>query len=106
MDRPKLEIRGSTLLIDIIRAYPAGEAQALMSRLAWPCGHCGGMTSEPLSMAAKRHGHNAGKVIECFRALETGGPTDEQVDAARAGDGRQKPDLFARYPGFSVSKRR
>lgn len=76
-----LEIRGSTLLIDIFRAYP-GTAAELSRRLLWPCAHCGGAISEPLTMAAIRHRNPPGAVLEAFRALETGGPTDEQVAAA------------------------
>ena len=53
-----------------------------MSRLAWPCAHCGGAFHEPLTMAAKRHRNSPRDVLEAFRALETGGPTDEKVARA------------------------
>ena len=67
--------------------FPGGEAARLMSRLAWPCAHCGGAFHEPLTMAAKRHANDPRAVLEAFRALCAGGPTDEQVAAAarRAG---------------------
>jgi hypothetical protein len=34
-------------------------------------------------VAAKRHQRDPRAVLEVFRALETGGPNAEQVDAAR-----------------------
>jgi hypothetical protein len=34
-------------------------------------------------MAAKRHARDPRAVIEAFRALERGGPTDDQTEAAR-----------------------
>jgi hypothetical protein len=46
------------------------------------CAHCGGAFHEPLTMAAKRHRRDPRAVLEAFRALETGGPNAEQVDAA------------------------
>lgn len=63
--------------------YPGGEAGALLAALALPCGHCGGAFHEPLTMAAKRHKRDPRAVLEAFRALEVGGPTAEQLDAAR-----------------------
>ena len=64
--------------------YPQGEAGRLMSRLAWPCAHCGGAFHEPLTMAAKRHANDPRAVLTAFRALADGGPTDAQVaEAAR-----------------------
>ena len=36
-------------------ATPDGAAARLMSRLYWPCAHCGGAFNEPLTMAAVRH---------------------------------------------------
>ncbi len=102
-DTHRLEISGSTLLIDILRHCPGGEAQSLMTRLAWPCGHCGGMTCEPLAMAAKRHRQNARKVIECFRALQTGGPTEAQIaDALAVPKKPAQEPLVGRYAGFSL----
>jgi hypothetical protein len=53
-----------------------------MSTLALPCAHCGGAFHEPLTLAAKRHRRDPRAVIEAFRALETGGPSEEQVEAA------------------------
>jgi len=63
--------------------FPGGEAGALLSQLSMPCAHCGGAFHEPLTMAAKRHGRDPRAVIEAFRALEHGGPTDDQTEAAR-----------------------
>jgi hypothetical protein len=62
--------------------FPDGKAARLMSRLALPCAHCGGAFHEPLTMAAKRHARDPRAVLEAFRALEHGGPSEEQVDAA------------------------
>ena len=75
-------IRGSTTIVELLRRYPGGDAASLMSRLHWPCAHCGGAFHEPLTMAAKRHRNSPRAVLEAFRALDGGGPTDEQVDAA------------------------
>jgi hypothetical protein len=77
------EIRGSTTIVELLQRYP-GEAARLMARLHWPCPHCGGAFHEPLTMAAKRHHNDPRKVLELFRALEGGGPTeDEIVEAGR-----------------------
>ncbi len=46
------------------------------------CAHCGGAFHEPLTMAAKRHARDPRAVLEAFRALETDGPSDEQVGRA------------------------
>jgi len=54
-----------------------------MAELSWACAHCGGAFHEPLTLAAKRHGRDPRAVLEAFRALESGGPTEEQVEAAR-----------------------
>jgi hypothetical protein len=62
--------------------FPDGEAAALFSRLSMPCPHCGGAFHEPLTMAAKRHRRAPRAVIDAFRALDTGGPSAELVDAA------------------------
>jgi hypothetical protein len=62
--------------------YPDGEAGRLMAELALPCAHCGGAFHEPLTMAAKRHRRDPRAVIEAFRALERGGPTQAQREAA------------------------
>ena len=63
--------------------FPEGQAAALMARLSFACAHCGGAFHEPLTMAAKRHCRDPRAVIEAFRALEGGGPSAEQVEAAR-----------------------
>lgn len=77
------EIRGSTTIVELLRRFPNGEAAQLMSRLAWPCAHCGGAFHEPLTMAAKRHRNDPRAVLEAFRALETPeGPTPEQIERA------------------------
>ena len=76
------EVKGSTTIVELLRMFPAGEAAQLMSTLSLPCAHCGGAFHEPLTMAAKRHRRDPRAVIEAFRALEAGGPTPEQVEAA------------------------
>ena len=76
------EIRGSTTIVEVLRRYPGGEAAKLMSSLNWACAHCGGAFHEPLTMAAKRHANDPRRVLELFRSLESGGPTDEQIAAA------------------------
>lgn len=53
-----------------------------MASLSFACAHCGGAFHEPLTMAAKRHRRDPRAVLEAFRALEAGGPSEEQVDAA------------------------
>jgi hypothetical protein len=78
------EIRGSTTVVELLRMYPAGEAAQLLARLTLPCAHCGGAFNEPLTLAAKRHRRDPRAVLEAFRALATGGPTDEQVARAAA----------------------
>jgi hypothetical protein len=51
-----------------------------MSRLAWPCAHCGGAFHEPLTMAAKRHRNSPRAVLEAFRALERpDGPSEDEI---------------------------
>src|SRR6476646_10819839 len=76
------EIKGSTTVVELLRMFPGGEAGRLMARLSLPCAHCGGAFHEPLTMAAKRHRRDPRAVLEAFRALPSGGPTDEQVTAA------------------------
>src|SRR5438874_5157447 len=76
------EINGSTTIVELLRMFPGGEAGRLMGRLSLPCAHCGGAFHEPLTMAAKRHRRDPRAVLEAFRALLAGGPTDEQVAAA------------------------
>ena len=62
--------------------FPGGEAARLLSQLMMPCAHCGGAFHEPLTMAAKRHRRDPRSVIEVFRALDLGGPSDQQIGAA------------------------
>jgi hypothetical protein len=76
------EVKGSTTIVELLRMYPDGEAAQLMSTLALPCAHCGGAFHEPLTLAAKRHRRDPRAVLEAFRALEAGGPSPDQVDAA------------------------
>jgi hypothetical protein len=76
------EIKGSTTIVELLRLFPDGEAARLMSTLSLPCPHCGGAFHEPLTMAAKRHARDPRAVLEAFRALEHGGPSSEQVEAA------------------------
>jgi hypothetical protein len=76
------EVKGSTTIVELLRMYPDGEAAALMSTLALPCAHCGGAFHEPLTLAAKRHRRDPRAVLEAFRALEHGGPSSEQLEAA------------------------
>jgi hypothetical protein len=77
------EIRGSTTIVELLRLFPGGEAARLMSRLAWPCAHCGGAFHEPLTLAAKRHANDPRAVLVAFRALASGELTEEQIDQAR-----------------------
>jgi hypothetical protein len=63
--------------------FPSGEAAGLLAQLSMACAHCGGAFHEPLTMAAKRHRRDPRVVIEAFRALDGGGPSEEQVEAAR-----------------------
>ena len=76
-------VKGSTTIVELLRMYPDGEAARLMSELSLPCAHCGGAFHEPLTMAAKRHRRDPRSVLEAFRALDHGGPTVDQVEAAR-----------------------
>ena len=76
------QVRGSTTIVELLRMYPDGEAARLMSTLSLPCAHCGGAFHEPLTLAAKRHRRDPRAVLEAFRALDRGGPTAEQVEAA------------------------
>lgn len=76
------EIKGSTTIVELLRMFPGGEAGRLMARLSLPCAHCGGAFHEPLTLAAKRHRRDPRAVIEAFRALASGGPSEEQIAAA------------------------
>ena len=84
-------IRGSTTIGELMKRFPDGRALDLMSRLGWPCGHCSARSTEPLSLAAKRHGNPVRAVIECFRALAEDGPEAAAIEAARARP-RRSPD--------------
>ena len=64
--------------------FPDGEAARLLAELRMPCAHCGGAFHEPLTMAAKRHRRDPRSVLEAFRALNDGGPTEAEVQAALA----------------------
>jgi hypothetical protein len=77
------EIRGSTTIVELLRMFPGGEAGRLLAELSMACAHCGGAFHEPLTLAAKRHAREPRAVLEAFRALERGGPDDDQVEAAR-----------------------
>ena len=76
------DISGSTTIVELLRLFPGGEAAKLMSRLAWPCAHCGGAFHEPLTMAAKRHANDPRAVLTAFRALAAGALDDELVSNA------------------------
>jgi hypothetical protein len=76
-------IKGSTTIVELLKKHPDGRAAQLMADLSWACAHCGGAFHEPLTMAAKRHGRDPMAVIEAFRALDQGGPTQDQLEAAR-----------------------
>ena len=84
-------VRGSTTIEDLMERFPNGRALDVMARLGWPCGHCSARSTEPLSLAARRHGNPVRAVIECFRALEDGGPGAAALEAARARP-RRSPD--------------
>ena len=76
------EIKGSTTIVELLRMFPEGEAAALMARLSFACAHCGGAFHEPLTMAAKRHRRDPRAVLEAFRALDDGGPSDGLLASA------------------------
>ena len=77
-------IKGSTTIVELLRMFPDGEAARLLARLQMPCAHCGGAFHEPLTMAAKRHRREPRAMLEAFRALERGGPSESEVEAALA----------------------
>jgi hypothetical protein len=64
--------------------FPGGEAARLLAQLQMACAHCGGAFHEPLTMAAKRHRRDPRSVLDAFRALEAGGPNEEQIASALA----------------------
>jgi hypothetical protein len=69
--------------------FPEGEAARLLAQLQLPCAHCGGAFHEPLTLAATRHRREPRAVIEAFRALEHGGPSGEQLEAAQRRETRR-----------------
>jgi hypothetical protein len=77
------EIKGSTTIVELLRMFPDGEAGRLLADLSMACAHCGGAFHEPLTLAAKRHAREPRAVIEAFRALEHGAPSEQQLEAAR-----------------------
>ncbi len=77
------EIRGSTTILELLRMFPDGRAAKLMGEIQFPCAHCGGAVREPLTLAATRHARSPRAVLEAFRALEDGAPSEEQLAAAR-----------------------
>lgn len=77
------QIRGSTTILELLRMFPDGSAAKLMSAIQFPCAHCGGAVREPLTLAAKRHRRDPRAVIEAFRALESGGPSEALLEDAR-----------------------
>jgi len=77
------EIKGSTTIVELLRMFPGGEAADLLAQLSMACAHCGGAFHEPLTLAAKRHARDPRAVLEAFKALEGGSPSEEQVEAAR-----------------------
>ncbi len=89
-------ISGSTKIVELIVMYPNGRAVELMARLGWPCGQCGARQNEPLSLAAKRHGNPTGAIIDAFRALTNGGPSERQVMAA-ASKTAERPSIDATW---------
>ncbi len=90
-----LQIRGSTHIEELLERYPDGQALAVMGLLGWPCAHCSARHGEAIALAAKRHGNPVKAVLTCFRALEKGGPSDEQVAAAQKVQKRSKDPLDA-----------
>ena len=87
-------IRGSTTIEELLIRFPNGEASDLMAHLAWPCAHCSGRRDEPLSLAAKRHNNPPWAIVEAFRALDAGGPSELQIVAA-ANKSSRRPSVEA-----------
>jgi hypothetical protein len=94
-------IRGSTTILELLRMYPDGRAARLMASIQFPCAHCGGAVREPLSLAARRHRRDARAVLEAFRALASGGPSQEQVAAARERHPERWPAAVSRRAAAS-----
>ena len=77
-------VRGSTTIIELLRRHPDGSAARLLAELHVPCAQCGGAFHEPLTLAARRHRRDPGAFLQACQALDQGGPTPEQITAARA----------------------
>lgn len=77
------QISGSTTMNELLLMFPDGSAAQLMSSLGWACAHCAVRQTEPLSLAAKRHGNNPRQVVEVFRALVDGVVDSELLSAAQ-----------------------
>lgn len=98
-------IQGSTLIRELLERYPDGRAAALMVSLGWSCAYCAARESEPLSLAAKRHGNPVRAVIACFRALEEGGPSGSDL-AIAAAKKKSRLDPLAAWRADRASARR
>lgn len=81
---PGGRVRGSTTIIELLRRHPDGSAARLLAELNVPCAQCGGAFHEPLTLAARRHRRDPGAFLRACQALDEGGPTAEQIAAARA----------------------
>ena len=97
------DIRGSTTIVEILKLFPNGEAARLMSRLAWPCAHCGGAFHEPLTLAAKRHANDPRAVLTAFRAL-AGGWTDARADRVARSEGRRVTVAASTWVGRALPR--
>ena len=51
-------------IVEMLGSSRAARRRRLMSRLAWPCAHCGGAFHEPLTLAAKRHANDPRAVLD------------------------------------------
>ena len=76
-------VRGSTTIIELLRRHPDGSAARLLAAVNVPCAQCGGAFHEPLTLAARRHRRDPGAFLRACQALDEGGPTSEQIAAAR-----------------------
>ena len=97
------QVMASTTIVELLRRYPNGEAARLMSRLYWPCAHCGGAIDEPLTTAAKRHRNSPKAVLDAFRALdEPAGPSEEMIQRAARKVERARTPIELRYGGATT----
>lgn len=76
------DIKGSTKIVEIIAGIPDEGGLKLLSKLGWQCAYCAVSATEPLALAAKRHGVSPRRVLDCFRAQFLGTLTDEMVENA------------------------